>query len=197
MARYTELLSEYLEDGGQLPAVFSQIEGFEDIFKAYYIDHEIGFETPALFAIKLEAKANLVIPMYAGKIAAYNQTIEQLQNPQKVRTRTGSQTNTRTGSLTRAYGKDLNKEFDLPINYVGTDVNSSPPQAAQEREAREDTETYNTITDKLEFDGYSDTETGVTTNEALAKLEALTTQIKSLLEQCVEEFKNLFMGVYL
>ena len=31
MAKYTELFSEYLERGGQLPASFALIDGFEDL----------------------------------------------------------------------------------------------------------------------------------------------------------------------
>ena len=36
MAKYTELFAEYLERGGTLPASFSLIEGFEEIFKKHY-----------------------------------------------------------------------------------------------------------------------------------------------------------------
>lgn len=57
MAKYTELFSEYLEGGGELPAAFSQIDGFEDLFIGHFIDKEIGFETEVLFTIKLETKA--------------------------------------------------------------------------------------------------------------------------------------------
>ena len=49
MAKYTTLLAEYLERGGQLPASFALIDGFEDLFKKHYCDKELGFETDLLF----------------------------------------------------------------------------------------------------------------------------------------------------
>ena len=70
MAKYTELFAEYLESGGELPAAFDEIVGFKDLFIGNFIDKEIGFETEVLFAIKLETKANIVIPVYAERITA-------------------------------------------------------------------------------------------------------------------------------
>ena len=68
MAKYTMLLAEYLERGGQLPATFSLIQGFEDIFKKHYCDKEIGFETELLFFMKLDEKADLYMQLYADKL---------------------------------------------------------------------------------------------------------------------------------
>lgn len=76
MAKYTMLLAEYLERGGQLPATFSLIEGFSDIFKKHYCDKEIGFETELLFFMKLDEKADMYVHLYADKLtrlsSAYN-----------------------------------------------------------------------------------------------------------------------------
>lgn len=90
MAKYTELLAEYLESGGQLPAAFDNIEGFKDLFIGTYADHEIGFETPTLFTVKLETRANLVIPPYAARISELTAARESLINPTKTRIRSGS-----------------------------------------------------------------------------------------------------------
>ena len=70
MAKYTELLSEYIEEGGELPPLFDTIEGFSDLFLGEYADREIGFETPALFALKLNYTAALVITPYYKRLAA-------------------------------------------------------------------------------------------------------------------------------
>ena len=65
MARYTELFAEYLENGGGMPAVFNDVtvngEPLADIFTAYYAAREIGFETPALFELKFNALAAILI----------------------------------------------------------------------------------------------------------------------------------------
>lgn len=76
MAKYTMLLAEYLERGGQLPASFALIDGFSEIFKKHYCDKEIGFETELLFFMKLDEKADLYMQLYADKLtrlaSAYN-----------------------------------------------------------------------------------------------------------------------------
>lgn len=91
MAKYTETLQEYLQDN-ELPEEFAEIEGFEDLFKAHFIDKEIGFETEELFAVKLSGRASLVIPMYKERIAHINAYIAKLGNPKKViKTKMGAQ----------------------------------------------------------------------------------------------------------
>lgn len=104
MAKYTETLGEYLDNGGTLPAVFSQIEGFEELFTANYVEREIGSETEDLFKIKLELTANLVIPRYADRIAQETQLREILLNPNKKHVRTGNTARTRDGQITRTTG---------------------------------------------------------------------------------------------
>lgn len=81
MAKYTETLGEYLESGHTLPSVFSDITGFDTHFLARYIDREIGFETEALFEIKLEGKANIIIPLYKDRIQQLNDAITALSTP--------------------------------------------------------------------------------------------------------------------
>ena len=63
MAKYTTLLAEYLERGGQLPASFALIDGFEDLFKKHYCDKELGFETDLLFFMKVDELADIYLPL--------------------------------------------------------------------------------------------------------------------------------------
>lgn len=104
MAKYTELLSEYLNHGGALPAVFSQIEGFETLFIGRYIDCEIGYETPELFSIKLETRANLVIPQYLRRINEIQAIKEQLLTPTKKHVKTGNTERMRAGEIAHTQG---------------------------------------------------------------------------------------------
>ena len=77
----TELFTRYIENNGgadaALPALFDKIPSitideetttFKDAFVLNFSDREIGFETEALFALKLEGRAKLVIPRYVHKL---------------------------------------------------------------------------------------------------------------------------------
>lgn len=168
MAKYTELFAEYLESGGTLPAAFEDIDGFEDAFIQEYCDKEIGFETEALFYIKLEAKANIVIPIYKKKFEALDQTLTQLSNPIKTRQRTFEG------------GERKADETVLPINSL-----SATPSSISKSETFVDTETItdegNTVDEaikKAEFVRNTDHE------------------YWSIFYSCLKEFDDLFMKVY-
>lgn len=77
MASYTEYLYEYLENGNELPDAFDIIPSlngvsFADMFKQHFNIYEIGLETETLFKERLKAKADVVCPFYAEKIAKLN-----------------------------------------------------------------------------------------------------------------------------
>ena len=78
---HTELFTQYIANNGgadsALPALFDKIPSitiddettsFKDAFVLNFCDREIGFETEALFALKLEGRAKLVIPRYVHKL---------------------------------------------------------------------------------------------------------------------------------
>lgn len=160
--------AEYLQNGGQLPAVFDSIADFKEIFTAKYFDCEIGFETPELFAIKLEAKASIVIPQYVKRIAYYDTAMENLQNAIKTRTREFSG------------GEQGAQTFSLPVDGQSVD----PSQTSK-------SDAY--------IDNTTETESGLTPDEALKRLEFYETLKEGkgiLIDYCLAEFKNLFMKVY-
>ena len=77
----TELFTQYIANNGgadsALPSLFDKIPSitiddevtkFKDAFVLNFCDREIGFETEALFALKLEGRAKLVIPRYVRKL---------------------------------------------------------------------------------------------------------------------------------
>ena len=72
MALYTETLAEWLDDGNALPEECAQLPGLENAFLGRYVTREIGFETPWLFKVKLNAKAAEIIPLYVGRAEALN-----------------------------------------------------------------------------------------------------------------------------
>lgn len=77
----TELFTQYIANNGgaasALPSLFDKVPSitiddetttFKDAFVLNFSDREIGFETEALFALKIEGRAKLVIPRYVHKL---------------------------------------------------------------------------------------------------------------------------------
>lgn len=205
MAKYTELFAEYLESGGELPAAFADIDGFEDLFKGYYIDKEIGFETEVLFKIKLETYANLIIPVYVERIENFKTAYNKILNPSKSRNTTytrGQRKTTsviaqRTNTSKLEAGEQAEQNWDLPFN-----GNTADPSGKAHNDAYENntTDTLGGGTDEQTQASYIDTdtltETGLTAGEALSYAEFYRKELENLKMQCLKEFKPLFMQVY-
>lgn len=178
MAKYTETLAEYLEGGGTLPSSsFALVTDFEDLFKERFCGSEIGFETEALFAMKLDLKARLVMPAYAAKIAAVVAQLTGIaDNPTKWRYET------------RVYGKQHSETkndgsaTELPINQ-----SIARPSSTSSLDGSADTDEH---TDTLEF------KEGLSIDERLRIIDELNKKAFILTEAALDEFKPLFMGVY-
>ena len=168
MSKYTETLVEFLEGGGVLPAVFAEIEGFEDLFVARYCDKEIGFETEALFQIKLEERAAIIIPAYVKRIAATDAAWLTVTGPTRKQTRTFNS------------GEKRSSSSSLPLN-------SQTAQPSQTAKADAFTDT-----DTTTFEGITPDE-AIRRAEYFQKLDGMTW---ILLDKCLHEFENLFMKVY-
>lgn len=168
MAKYTELLLEYLEGGGALPAVFSNIQGFEDLFISRYCDREIGFETEELFQIKLEERASIIIPAYAKRIQATDAAWLTVTNP------------TRKQERTTVLGERTNQITNLPLNYQ----TAVPNQTGKEDET--------TDRDTIEYSGATVDEA----IRRAQYFQNLTGTAWIILDACLREFESLFMEVY-
>ena len=170
MAKYTMLLNDYLRQGYALPS-FEEIEGFRDQFIAHFCDREIGFDTPDLFSIKLEHRANLVMPFYAQLVANQTKYLNLLNTPIKI--------HYLEEDIISNTGAQHNSVTDLPINATTatpsalTDVGARADNSHREHQERE--EGQNNINDIL---------------------NALNARVKNILEDCLKEFDSLFMGVY-
>lgn len=173
MAKYTMLLAEYLERGGQLPASFSLIDGFEDLFKKHYCDKELGFETELLFYMKLDEKATLYMQAYADKIQRLATAWGILDAP--VKTRYTLNERTFTG------GAQHGATTELPF-----DSDTAEPNILN------DSDEY-TNTESVE---HTENEYGDTHDEAIRGIEFLNNKVYSLLNELLLVFKPCFMGVY-
>lgn len=141
MAKYTELLADYIDGGGELPAALDTISGFKDLFIGRYCDCEIGFETEYLFAKKLEHRANLVMPYYVQRLADLTRAANTMASPSKVRT-------------TKVQGGEQSgQQYVLPLN-----SNTASPSAKSHTDAFENndtsTETGYTVDEALRVQEY-------------------------------------------
>lgn len=177
MAKYTKLFSEYLDEGGVLPSSsFALITDFEDLFKERYCGCELGFETEALFALKLDLKARLVMPLYAARLVAVEAALDRLKTPLKKRTET------------RDYGKQHSEtENDGNATDLPFDVETATPSALSHSEGSADVDAHK---DTLTYSDY------VTMDENLRIMDELGSKRDNIVEACLDEFKNLFMGIY-
>lgn len=177
MAKYTETFAEYLDNGGVLPSSsFALINDFEDLFKERFCGSELGYETEALFAIKLDLKARIVMPQYAARVAAIDSALTKLQSPSKKRTEK------------REYGKQHSEtENDGSNTDLPFDADNSIPSNTSHAEGSADVDAH---TDDMTYTDY------VTIDENLRIIEQLNSDRKGILERCLDEFKPLFMGVY-
>ena len=112
---HTELFTQYIANNGgadsALPSLFDKIPSittndettsFKDAFILNFCDREIGFETEALFALKLEGRAKLVIPRYIRKLEELSKLdyINAKRSEQETRTSTSKTTDGGTDTMT-------------------------------------------------------------------------------------------------
>ena len=218
MAKYTELYADYLIKGGSIPTAFNLIDGFNDLFTAYYCDKEIGFETETIFSIKLDLLASTILPQYKKQIDLLNKAYLDAANPTRVHYEIG---NTRFNYGKRiknnksSYGENItenssnigsqeNKETTLPFNAA-----SANPSSIINQGARADS---GTLKNKAHSDNFIETEQERNDNnnvertlrdsgyntpiEALEAIERLNKDISILMLELLKKFENLFMKVY-
>lgn len=185
MAKYTMLLAEYLERGGQLPASFSLINGFEDIFKKHYCDKEIGFETELLFFMKLDEKADLYMQLYADKLTRLANAYDLFDAGARVRYTTDDRTS--ENNRTFKGGKQHAETTELPFD-----------SASAEPNVLSDTDEYTNTDDYEGSDNIErrETETGGSLDELQRRVDFVNGKAKSLIEELLLVFKPCFMGVY-
>lgn len=173
MARYTETLAEYIANGNSLPTSFAQITGFEDLFKKFYCDHELGFETEAIFAMKLELYADIIIPVYKDKLDRINSAWSIWDNPTK--------TFSDSENLIFTGGAQHGETTELPINSASAQPNTM-----------NDTAQYQNLQTRV----ITRTESGATDDEATRRLKFITDKQKLVMFDLLKEFKPCFMNIY-
>lgn len=182
-AKYTELLSEYLEDNN-LPDIFEEYEqritGISALFIGRYLDREIGFETEVLFVAKLEYTAALWFPVYAQRIEDLVNLIGKWEN--------AARTRSKLGQIKHTYGEQNGSNYNLPANAaLPLNPSTTAPTTATHAAQHIDTE---------EYPEYAEVESGYNVTEYDAHIEALEKEVINMKEKLLDKFERLFMQVY-
>lgn len=199
MAKYTELFSEYLERGGQLPASFALIDGFEDLFKLHYCDKEIGFETEALFFMKLERTARINVPFYADRIRRLASAYAHFDVPAKVRYERSDTFDKLGEQNTRNANTSLNGEQNGYNSELPFDVANASPSMKTHNDAFTNQADGTYHADEVINQGEHQNETresGYTPDEAMREVDFLNKEVEPLIQMLLDEFKRLFMQIY-
>lgn len=178
-AKYTEFYAEYIEKGGQTPAAFDLIPSlnnvsFTDLFYETFCNREIGFETEAEFAVKFNARADIICPLYSDKILSLAKNDISAGATKK-------NTSTENGKT-----KGANNYFNAPDNVTASAV-ETPSAGSLTSQDRSESDIINHVVENAE--------TGATVDELL-KIEDHLYEYKSIYEQLLNEFDNLFLSVW-
>lgn len=212
MAKYTELFIDYVRSGREMPAIFEQIDGFESQFIANYADSEIGFETPDLFALKLENKANIVIPYYKEKIEVYDNLLAKYKE-YKGREITETTSNSRDKvynygeTQEQTDGSGVNgaiktRQWELPNEIAIDTLDKTPPTNGAIQNEITNTSTGKTIRSAYEnkdTDDFSQTfihTENMTNAEILDQIKSILGLKTNLIKECIDEFNSLFIQVW-
>ena len=195
---HTELFTQYIANNGgaeqALPSLFGKVPNitiddevttFKDTFILNFCDREIGFETEELFALKLEARAKLVLPFYISKL---NQ-LASIDYISAKRTETEKRTN--TGNITDG-GKDTNTRFKGENPLIDTSLTFNA-KAVTEQETNEIGYGKNTNTTGSENVTREYTDSGI---EARDLYERVLNDTMNVWYEIFKKFDSLFMQVW-
>ena len=195
---HTELFTQYIANNGgaenALPSLFDKVPNitiddevttFKDAFILNFCDREIGFETEELFALKLEARAKLVLPFYISKL-------KQLASIDYINAkRTESEKRTNTGNITDG-GKDTNTRFKGENPLIDTTLTFNA-KAVTEQETNEIGYGKNTNTTGSENVTREYTDSGI---EARDLYERVLNDTMNVWNEIFKKFESLFMQVW-
>ena len=195
---HTELVTQYIANNGgaenALPSLFDKVPNitidnevttFKDAFILNFCEREIGFETEELFALKLEARAKLVLPFYISKL---NQ-LASIDYINAKRTETEKRTN--TGNITDG-GKDTNTRFKGENPLIDTSLTFNA-KAVTEQETNEIGYGKNTNTTGSENVSREYTDSGI---EARDLYERVLNDTMNVWNEIFKKFDSLFMNVW-
>lgn len=195
---HTELFTQYIANNGgaenALPSLFDKVPNlktydevtkFKDAFILNFCEREIGFETEELFALKLEARAKLVLPFYIEKL----KQLASIDYINAKRTETENRSN--TGNIIDS-GKDTNTRFKGENPLVDTELTFNA-KAVSEQETNEVGYGKNTNTTGSENVTREYTDGGIEERELY---ERVLNDTMNVWQEIFKKFDSLFMQVW-
>ena len=199
--KYTELFTEYVQSNGgagnAFPLAFDTIpefggKNFKELFLLRFCAREIGFETEALFQLRLEGKASEVCPAYVRKLSNYDKFTTL--SPEFKKTFNFGETTTRTPDLTvkNDGGAVTVDNYNNP-GLGGALPNENALSNSQRTSDLSGTKT--TGTEKNERGGKNEeiSELSPREKQEIANAEI---EVKNIYSALLDEFEPLFMQVF-
>ena len=207
MAQYTITIRSLMDNGFNFG--LNDYPIFDENYRAtlnnnileYYLEEEIGFETPALFKRYLNNRMKLIMPKYN---AMYSSIQEILENP--------------TSNMSLHETFKAKGESSGDVNSLSTSLNKDnnlfqeTPQGSLKMSDLDNDNVYATTfsTNKNTSNVNSNsTSNSIGTNEYVKNIvgnsgnkynieimEKITTNLKSIDQMIIEELSNLFMGIF-
>lgn len=203
---HTELFTEWIANNGgaenALPALFAQVPDittgtetikFSDTFILHFCDKEIGFETEELFALKLEARARLILPPFIDKINTLSKiSIDTAGEKEEI---THSGTDTITENLNRTTStENLSTNYKLPDS--GATGETPDPSYASEQNKNSGTITESGTPSNTATYGKKITTSRTPSKfDTVSLIDKIQNDMFNMWEEIFKRFDCLFMGV--
>lgn len=185
-ANYTEFLRDYLNNGNELPNELNIVNeafetDFKELFKQYYLMHEIGFQTEELFTQKLKAQCLIILPYYNEKATKLKLLFNDIFENGFTITQTNNLTNTLLNDT------NVNIDYTTPAGSIEKELPVSAMSGGSENTRTSEATNTGTITTLYsknpKYNSY----------EALEKFQ---TQFTNIVKDCLDKFACMFMEIY-
>lgn len=216
---HTELFTQYIANSGgadsALPSLFDKIPSiiiddettsFKDAFVLNFCDREIGFETEALFALKLEGRAKLVIPRYVRKLEELSKLdyINAKRSEKETRTSTSKSTDSGTDTMTHETsgtstdgGTDTNNRFkgENPLIDTTLDFNAKAV-SEQEQNATNYGKTNTTSGSGTDATKYGKTTDNTTSDTVSREYTNDNIEVRELYDRVLNDTVNIWGEIF-
>ncbi|MDD7165829.1 MAG: hypothetical protein PUI31_04060 [Clostridia bacterium] len=203
---HTELFTEWIANNGgaenALPALFAQVPDitsgtetikFSDTFILHFCDKEIGFETEELFALKLEARARLILPPFIDKINTLAKISIDTAGEKEEITHSGTDTFTENLNRTTAT-ENLSTNYNLPDS--GATGETPVPSYASEQNKNSGTITESGTPSNTTTYGKKITTSRTPSKfDTVSLIDKIQNDMFNMWEEIFKRFDCLFMGV--
>jgi hypothetical protein len=167
----------------------------------YYLEEEIGFETPALFKRYLNNRMRLIMPKYK---AMYSSIQEILENPTSNMSlhetfKAKGESSGNSNSTSESSSKNNSLFQDTPQGSIKMQDLDSNQVYATNFSTDKNNSNINTNTDSSSIgtNEYVKSVIGNSGNKYnIEIMEKITTNLKSIDQLIIEELSNLFMGIF-